>query len=133
MIRPEVDAEYKARSPIHHLANARNLPLEISAGIHDGHTGSVEVSHSLRAFNVIAAALDQPQISEDLIETIVQTEDVPDNVPVVDAHSSIEENYPRAIHLRRSAGPSRVTIFEGGHEGLATAACDWLATHAKEK
>jgi dipeptidyl aminopeptidase/acylaminoacyl peptidase len=46
----EVDFQYKARSPITHLANA-TAPLDINAGINDGHTGSVPISHSLNAFN----------------------------------------------------------------------------------
>ena len=32
----------------------------------------------------------------------------------------------REIYLRRYAGQSRVTIFEGGHEGITAAALDWL-------
>jgi len=32
----------------------------------------------------------------------------------------------RKIYLRRYAGQSRVTIFEGGHEGITAAAIDWL-------
>jgi dipeptidyl aminopeptidase/acylaminoacyl peptidase len=47
-----VDLEYKRRSPVTYLHNAVNLPLDINAGITDGHTGSVPVSHSLRAFNL---------------------------------------------------------------------------------
>ena len=33
----------------------------------------------------------------------------------------------RPILFRREAGPARVTIFEGGHEGDTKAAVDWLA------
>lgn len=38
----------------------------------------------------------------------------------------------REIHLRRAAGRARLTIFEGGHEGIGTAAIDWLQRFAKE-
>ena len=38
----------------------------------------------------------------------------------------------RKIYLRRMAGKSRVTIFEGGHEGIAAAAVNWLERHAKD-
>ena len=48
-----VDAEYYNRSPRHFLKNAR-MPIDINAGIYDGHTGSVPVSHSLKAFNEFA-------------------------------------------------------------------------------
>ena len=35
--------------------------------------------------------------------------------------------FGRTIYLRRTAGKARVTIFEGGHEGIAPAALDWLS------
>ncbi|MCA9039128.1 MAG: prolyl oligopeptidase family serine peptidase [Planctomycetaceae bacterium] len=128
----EIDAEYRARSPLFHLSNTGDLAVDIAAGIHDGHTGSVPVSHSLNAFNIIAQAHDSPIIPEDLIETIVATETVPDGVPALDSVSEIEESYPRKVHLRRTAGPSRVTIFEGGHEGLVSPALEWLSKHRRE-
>ena len=40
-----------------------------------------------------------------------------------------DETYGRHIHLRRHAGNSRVTIFEGGHEGIVFPACEWLGRH----
>jgi hypothetical protein len=43
----------------------------------------------------------------------------------------VDESYGRGIHLRRMAGRSRVTIFEGGHEGIPEAAVAWLALHAR--
>ncbi len=38
----------------------------------------------------------------------------------------------RAVHLRRTTGKTRITLFEGGHEGLAVGALDFLAQHQKE-
>ena len=38
----------------------------------------------------------------------------------------------REIHLRRTAGRARVTIFEGGHEGIGSAAIDWLQRFGKK-
>ncbi|QDU80451.1 Prolyl oligopeptidase family protein [Polystyrenella longa] len=128
----EVDAQYVARSPLFHLGNTGDLPLDIAAGIHDGHTGSVPVSHSLNAFNVIASSRNEPTIPEQLIQEIVETEEVSADVSVFDSGSDSNENYPRKIHLRRTAGPARVTIFEGGHEGLAAAAIEWLAQQQRE-
>ena len=51
-----VDAEYRARSPLFHLAAAQGTAIDLNVGIHDGHTGSIPVSHSLLAFNALAAA-----------------------------------------------------------------------------
>ena len=41
--------------------------------------------------------------------------------------------WKRDVHLRRRSGEARVTLFEGGHEGLATAAIDFLSKHRKEQ
>ena len=42
-----------------------------------------------------------------------------------------DETFGREVHLRRRAGPCRVTIFEGGHEGIVTAGMAWLKSHEK--
>lgn len=124
-----VDQEYRARSPKTFLAGAVGLPLDIAAGVHDGHKGSVRVRHSLEAFNVVAAAQQLPTISEAEIEQIGRPNgrlDQPQSGDTVD-----DATYGRAIYLRRTAGRCRVTIFEGGHEGLAEAALEFLARHTR--
>lgn len=50
--------ECDRRSPLTHLAAARGLPIDLNAGIHDGHTRSVPISHALHAFNTLAAPRD---------------------------------------------------------------------------
>ena len=42
-----------------------------------------------------------------------------------------DPGFGREIHLRRTTGKCRVTIFEGGHEGIAKAQLEWLAKHKK--
>ena len=42
-----------------------------------------------------------------------------------------DASFGREIHLRRHAKKARVTIFEGGHEGIATAAIAWLEQHVR--
>ncbi len=119
-----VDEELRVRSPIHFLGNAKNLPVEIATGVHDGHTGSVPIHHSIDAFNVIANALGEPPVDVATISAL-SAEDY-DEPPAF-----YDETYGRGIHLRREAGPSRITIFEGGHEGIPDAAIAWLASHRK--
>jgi pimeloyl-ACP methyl ester carboxylesterase len=58
---PEIDEQYRFRSPLTHLSNARGVAIDINAGIDDGHTGCVPISHSLKAFNVLAEVNGQPQ------------------------------------------------------------------------
>ena len=56
---PETDSaraeSAKRRSPVTWLARAKGVALDINAGVHDGRTGSVPFSHSLLAFNCVAA------------------------------------------------------------------------------
>jgi poly(3-hydroxybutyrate) depolymerase len=120
-----VDACYRKRSPVYFLDRAKDLPVDINAGIHDGYTGSVPIHHTLDAFNVIAMARGDEPVPEETVAALGRREGLAD--PPVDPA------YGRGIHLRATAGPSRVTIFEGGHEGLAGAACAWLAGYPAEK
>lgn len=123
-----VDAEYHDRSPIHHLHRVGELPLEINAGVKDGRTGSVPIHHSLRAFNVIARTRKATPVTEAEMEQL-WTKDRLDDPG--DGEDVVDPLYERAIRLRRSAGASRVTIFDGGHEGIARAACEWMSKHRR--
>jgi len=126
---PAVDAEYRARSPKTWLAAAVDLPLDLGAGVHDGHKGSVPIRQTLDAFNVLAKAQGLPVITEEEIARISRP-----NGRLEKPQSSDQEPDPtfgRAIYLRRTAGKARVTIFEGGHERLDRAAIEWLSKHAK--
>lgn len=123
------DRELQRRSPIHHLARAWDLPIDFNAGVLDGHTGSVPIHHTLDAFNVIARTLGRPEVTAAEIEQLWTKQRLdhpgPEDTPSDPAYAG------RKILLRRFAGPSRVTIFEGGHEGLPGAACAWLAGHQR--
>jgi dipeptidyl aminopeptidase/acylaminoacyl peptidase len=122
---PEVDRQLKLRSPLYHLAAAKAVPLDINAGIHDGHAGSVPVHHTLDAFNAIARARGDTPVPAEIIKALSREETPAGPVPE-------DASYGRDLHFRRESGPCRVTIFEGGHEGLAPAACAWLAAHPEQ-
>lgn len=126
---PEVDQQYKARSPIFHLQQVGDLPLDLNAGVNDGHTGSVPISHTLRAFNVVAKAGEHDPISDAEIKQLVNDRKLAQPQAGDEAKDA---TYGRKILLRRSAGPARATIFAGGHEGLPFAACEWLAQQKRE-
>ena len=123
----EIDDALTARSPLTHLGHARDVPLEIAAGRHDGHTGSVPIRQSLNAFNAIAEARGDELVTEDEIDQMsrpdghLQTPRASDEVS--------DDAFARQIFLRRQSGPIRVTIFEGGHEGIATATMAWFERH----
>lgn len=119
-----IDRQYEARSSLPRLARAKDLPLDIHAGIHDGHTGSVPIHHSLDAYNVVALAHQDAPIDGVTIAALARR--APDLLQGV-----VDPRYSRPIYFRRTSGATRVTIFEGGHEMLYEEACDWLAGHTR--
>jgi hypothetical protein len=120
---PEVDRQYRQRSPITHMHRAVHVALDLNTGIRDGHEGSVPIRHSLDAFNVIARAAGQEPISE---EEIQQLSHVGGRLKSPrESDRAKDPLYGREIYLRRHAGPVRVTVFDGGHEILPAAAVGW--------
>jgi acetyl esterase/lipase len=115
--------QYRRRSPIHFLRLARGvLPVDIQTGIQDGHTGAVPVSHTLRAFNELAAPGDR--IPEADIESITQTAKVPSAMA-----ANVDEPRAKKVLFRRVSGSARVTIFDGGHETDFPPSVRWLEGH----
>jgi len=124
-----IDRQYRLRSPLTHLHRAAKVALDISAGVHDGHVGSVPVRHSLDAFNVIAKAAGEQPIAESEIGQISRRNGRLEKPTASD--QVVDASFDRDIYLRRHAGQARVTIFEGGHEGIETAAIAWLEKHVR--
>jgi len=128
-----VDEQYKKRSPLTELWRAHIVPTDINAGIHDGHggtlggEGSVPVGQTIRAFNELAKAAGKPEeaILEEVIEIIERDESVP---PYVQTEATEDSLYGRRIHLRRTCGLTRMTLFEGGHEILYDTPFAWFET-----
>ncbi len=119
--------EAKKRSALTYLAKAKNLKVSINAGIKDGHTGSVPISHTLRAYNLLAEPKDR--LTEEEITWFTEKSQVPptvkDTVPNDPHHGT------KQVLFRRESANVRVTIFDGGHEGLAAPALHWLAEQKK--
>jgi acetyl esterase/lipase len=129
MTNAEVDRQYRQRSPVTWLHRSLPVPLDMAAGIHDGHTGSVPIRHSLQAFNLVARAAGEMPITEQEMAQLGRRNGRLDKPRPSDRVK--DAILGREIYLRRMAGKSRVTIFEGGHEGIAAAAVNWLERHAK--
>jgi dipeptidyl aminopeptidase/acylaminoacyl peptidase len=123
---PATEAQYRHRSPLFHLAAAKGVPLDINTGIHDGHTGSVPVSHSLRAFNVLAAT--DKQVPAEAIDFMVRERKIPTSLV---AETQADPERQKAVLFRRSSRNARVTVFEGGHESESSAGVLWLARQRK--
>ena len=117
------------RSPLSWLANAKDLIVDISTGIHDGHTGSVPISHTFNAFNILANSDDR--ITEKDIEYAVVNEQIP---PSLAGECSEEPSLNgRKVHFRRQSENTRITIFEGGHDLIINSAMQFLAKQIKGK
>ena len=112
------------RSPAAYLANSRNKTIiDISTGIHDGHTGSVPISQAFRAFNLLCDPEDR--FAESEIDFMVSNEAIPEALKYQgEPEAAFQE---KVVLLRRQSGNVRITIFEGGHNILGQAACAWLA------
>jgi len=125
---PAVDKEYKDRSPLTYLANAKNVNLHINAGIYDGHKGSVPISHSLLAFNEVAETADR--ISLEDITFLVEKAQVPEHLvkPIDDPDYG-----EKAPLFRRTSGKATVTIFRGGHTLIPEAAIGWIRSLERNK
>lgn len=122
----EADAEAVKRSACTYLTEARTVHLDISAGIHDGHSGSVPVSHSLLAFNL--AAMTKDIISQADIDYIVKYQAIPEHFGVPVEDSLYGKN---KVLFRKISGNTRITIFEGSHDLIPDPGLAWLADQRK--
>lgn len=109
------------RSPITYLAAAKDLTVDISTGIHDGHTGSVPVSQAIRAYNLLAAK--SSRISRADTAYICEHEAVPAHLT---AKAEPDPAYGSPVYLRKRSKNVRFTLFEGGHEYRIGAAFDFF-------
>lgn len=124
----EAEKECVKRSPFTYLRNAKAIPLDINAGINDGHTGTVPISHALRAFNAVAE--DSDRLSEDQIAFFTENAEVP---PALQGSISDDPLYgEKNVLFRRLSGKARITVFNGGHEIIFEPALQWLADQRKD-
>jgi hypothetical protein len=136
--RPDTDAEYERRSSLPFLAAARGVPIDINVGIRDGHGGEpIQINQSLRAFNALARAngVADAALSENVVADMTSSAQIPTGLKSA-AVVEPERLYP--VLLRRSAGPVRLTVFDGGHvwdqgrAGAAEPALEWMAGLTKK-
>ncbi len=121
-----IDKQYRHRSPLTWLDRAKGVPLDINAGITDGHNGSVPISHSLLAFNEVAAKTDR--IDAKTIANMTASPRMPDGLRMKIEDKTYGHKPPL---FRRTSGAARVTIFQGGHEIIVQAGLHWLSRQRK--
>lgn len=123
----KTDAIYKERSPLFHLQHARGVRIDLNVGIHDGYTGSIPITHSLFAFNRLADANNaaSAKLTDDQIKAMRTGRKVP---AALLAKNKSAQGRVKKVLFQRNAGPARLTIFDGGHEGDINAAVHWFST-----
>jgi len=121
-------AECRQRSPLTYLEQARAIPIDLNAGIDDGHGHEVvPISHSLNAFNVLAQPADRLAPAD--IDFFARRAEVPEHLRQA---AYVDPAYgDRLVLFRRQSGNVRLTIFSGGHTMLQTAAMKWLSRQRK--
>lgn len=121
------DAEKaKERSPLFWktpVKKRKNSSLQIYAGIHDGYTGSVPISHSINFYNKLLTDAQEKDksryVSEADAATMLKTQTFPAQSPA----KTIEN---RAILYQKTSKKITLTIFEGTHEILKNAAVELI-------
>ena len=123
---PKIDAIYKARSPLFHLQHAKGVRIDLNVGIHDGYTGSIPVTHSLFAFNRLADANGKPtsKLTDAQILFMRKNRRIPE--ALTKEKPSAKSARLKPILFQRTAGPVKLTVFDGGHEGDTNAAMLWF-------
>lgn len=128
---PSKDAKLKEeclkRSPLFWMKGAADCRLEIATGIHDGHTGSVPVSHTVNAYNALAKIEDR--IPEEDIRYMEEKEAIPAKYGIAEEDPSYGKF---KVLLRRQSNMVRMTLFEGGHNCVARAGIEWLSRQSRD-
>jgi len=119
-------AKAKERSPLYWktpVKKHKKSQLQIYAGIHDGYTGSVPISHSIHFYNKLLVDTKERNksnyVSADDATVLLKTQSFPAQSP-----PKMIDN--RAILYQKSAKNITLTIFEGKHEILQNVVLDRL-------
>lgn len=120
------DQKARERSPLFWetpVRKRRNSKLQIYAGIHDGYTGSVPISHSIKFYNKILIDAEEADnrrfVTADDATIMLKTQTFPSKKP-----AKLIDN--RAIIYQKSSQKIRLIIFEGTHEILRNVALDLI-------
>ena len=128
-LSPEAAFQCRLRSPLTWLANARaaGVAVDISTGIHDGHTGSVPIGQAINAFNLLADEKDR--FTGEEIAFMEKEEKIFPGLEYNEVDPAFDEAHP--VLLRRQSAAARLTLFEGGHNIFPASAFEWLSRQVK--
>ncbi len=114
--------ELDKRSPMKlsvSVEKRKNATLNIYAGVHDGYTGSVPVSHSILFYNKIASTLFPGEKASIVPDSTVLSLVTKQINPASDTLHKLSN---RVIQLYKQLPGLSLTIFEGTHEMLVSPA-----------
>ncbi len=116
----------KDRSPLFWktpLKKRKESSIKIYAGIHDGYTGSVPISHSIKFYNKLLTDAKESNldyfVSNEESKILLETQSFLTKIP-----QKMIDN--RAILYQKSSKNITLTIFEGTHEILRNVALDLI-------
>lgn len=124
--------ELDNRSPIKlpfPAGKRKNAFLNIYAGVHDGYTGSVPISHSVLFYNKIAAELYPGQKDKLVADSTLMSILVKQLNPFADNKLTLGA---RKIHLLKQSPNLSLTLFEGGHEMIVPQALALIPVYGKK-
>lgn len=113
--------ELLKRSPLYLSVptQRKGAQLNIYAGIHDGYTGSVPITHSLLFYNRLASLLFPKRKNNIVADSTIISLLTKRTNPYADTSKKINN---RIIHLYKQLPGLTLTVFEGGHEMLVPSA-----------
>ena len=123
--------EARRRSPIHMsfpAARRAGACLNIFAGINDGYSGSVPITHSINFFNKIARSKYPGEMSLAVPDSVI--------IKLLGRRVDPQEYYEgkladRNVYLSSAAPDLSLTVFEGGHEMIVPHALSLIPVRGK--
>ncbi len=128
------NAEARKRSPIFQdfpKGKRQHASLYIYEGIHDGYTGSVPITHSLKMYNRVVAELKHDVTDLDSIRQLARSDyDLVSDNEIIDlltkrtlpvSAGPEKALFGRQVYLEKNTGNIHLVIFEGSHEQLPQA------------
>ncbi|AKD03250.1 prolyl oligopeptidase family serine peptidase [Pontibacter korlensis] len=120
-------AEGKRRSPSTHIHKAKDVSILLAHGINDL---LVPPSHSIRAFNILAAPADT--ISKEDMEYIVKEQAIPENLQGEATDPHFGESDPEVVFSRESNNV-KLVLYVGVHDMAYNSTLLWLNDQQKSQ
>lgn len=119
----------KDRSPLYWktpVKKRKKSVLQIYAGIHDGYTGSVPISHSINFYNKLLQDVKEKDTAKYVSGADAAVMLKEQMLPAKESAKKIDD---RKVHYQNASRKISIIIFEGGHEILKNAALEKILSN----